>query len=105
MKIRITITTVYHSQSDDQSEHTNQTAEIILQYVLEEASNADFTDFLLTFKQIFNNSINTFTDQTFNEIIYEFNLTDFFDMINDSNARKFEAECKIHQQETQDSIA
>ena len=26
-------------------------------------------------------------------------------MINNSNAREFEAECKIHQQETQDSIA
>ena len=49
--------------------------------------------------------MNTFTDQTFNEIIYKFNLTDFFDVINNSNARKFKAEHKIHQQETQDSIA
>ena len=99
------ITTVYHSQFDDQSEHTNQTAEIVLQYALEEASNDDFTDFLLTFKQVFNNSINAFTGQTLNEIIYEFNLTDSFDMIIDSDAKEFEAEHKIHQQKAQDSIA
>src|SRR5436190_1141887 len=105
MKIRITIITVYHSQFDNQSEHINQTAEIVLQYALEEASNADFTDFLSAFKQVFNNSINTFTDQIFNEIIYEFNLTDFFSMISDSDVRKFKVKYKIHQQEAQDSIA
>src|SRR5436190_18840797 len=105
MKIRIIIITIYHSQSDDQSEHTNQITEIVLQYVLEKASNADFTDFLLIFKQIFNNSINTFTDQTFNEIIYEFNLTNFFDVISDSDVREFKIKYKIHQQEAQNSIA
>ena len=99
------ITTVYHSQFNDQSECTNQTAKIVLQYALEEASNADFTDFLSAFKQVFNNSINTFTDQILNEIIYEFNLADFFSMINDNNAREFEVKHKIHQQEAQDSIA
>ena len=62
MKIRIMIITIYHFQFDDQSEHINQIAEIILQYALKEASNADFTDFLLTFKQIFNNNVNIFTD-------------------------------------------
>ena len=98
------IITIYHSQSDDQSECTNQTAEIVLQYALEEASNADFTDFLPAFKQIFNNSINAFTDQILNEIIYEFNLADSFDMITDDDAKKFEMKCKIHQQKVQDSI-
>ena len=41
--------------------------------------------------------MNAFTDQIFNEIIYEFNLTDFFDMITDSDVKKFETEHKIHQ--------
>ena len=54
---------------------------------------------------MFNNSINAFTEQISNEIIYEFNLTDFFDVIADDNAKKFETECKIHQQEAQDLIA
>ena len=53
---------------------------------------------------MFNNSINTFTEQISNEIIYEFNLTDFFDMITDDDAKKFETEHKIHQQKAQDSI-
>ena len=105
MKIRIMITTVYHSQSNDQSEHTNQIAEIILQYALEEVSNADFINFLSAFKQVFNNSVNAFTDWIFNEIIYEFNLADFFDMISDSDAREFKTEHKIHQQEAQNLIA
>ena len=58
------ITTVYHSQFNSQSEHTNQIAEIVLQYALEEALNADFIDFLPAFKQMFNNSMNASTDQT-----------------------------------------
>src|SRR5436190_23043411 len=104
MRIRIMITMIYHSQFNSQSEHTNQITEIVLQYALEEASNADFTNFLSAFKQMFNNSMNTFTDQIFNEIIYEFNLTNFFDVITDSDAKKFETEHKIHQQKAQDSI-
>ena len=53
---------------------------------------------------MFNNSINAFTEQTLNEIIYKFNLTDSFDVIADDDAKKFETEHKIHQQEVQDSI-
>ena len=66
--------------------------------------NADFIDFLSEFKWVFNNSINAFTEWISNEIIYRFNLTDFFDVIADSDAKKFEIKYKIHQQETQDSI-
>ena len=98
------ITTIYHSQFNDQFERTNQIIKIVLQYALEEALNANFINFLLAFKQMFNNSINAFTRQTSNEIVYEFNLIDSFDMIIDSDARKFEAEHKIHQQKTQDLI-
>ena len=104
IEIRIMITTVYHSQFNNQSEYINQIVKIILQYALEEASNADFINFLSAFKQMFNNSINAFTEQTSNEIIYGFDLTDSFDMITDDDAKKFKAEHKIHQQETQDSI-
>ena len=92
------IITVYHSQSDDQSECTNQTAEIVLQYALEEALNADFINFLSAFKQMFNNNINTFTDQILNEIIYEFNLANSFSVIINNNAKKI-------QERAQDSLA
>ena len=53
---------------------------------------------------MFNNSVNAFTDQTFNKIIYKFNLTNSFDMIINDNAKKFKMKHKIHQQKTQDSI-
>ena len=53
---------------------------------------------------MFNNSINAFTEQISNEIIYEFNLADSFDMIADDDAKKFETEYKIHQQKAQDLI-
>ena len=87
---------VYHSQFNDQSECINQITEIVLQYALKKTSNTDFTDFLSAFKQMFNNNINTFTNQILNEIIYEFNLTDFFDVITDNDAKKFEMKHKIH---------
>ena len=48
--------------------------------------------------------MNTFTDQILNEIIYEFNLADSFDMITDDDAKKFEMKYKIYQQKAQDSI-
>ena len=54
---------------------------------------------------MFNNNINAFTEQISNEIIYKFNLANFFDVITDDDAKKFEMKCKIHQQEVQDSIA
>ena len=65
---------------------------------------ADFIDFLSAFKWVFNNSINVFIEQTSNEIIYKFNFTDFFDVINNNNAREFKIKHKIHQQKIQDSI-
>ena len=95
---------IYHSQSDDQSEHTNQIIKVVLWYALKNALNADFTDFLSAFKWVFNNSINAFTEWTSNEIIYRYNLMNFFDMITDKAAKKFETEHKIHQQEVQNSI-
>ena len=75
------IITIYHFQSDDQSEHTNQ----ILQYALEEASNDDFTDFLSAFKWVFNNSVNAFTDQILNERIQNW--------VQDSSARSSRFNC------------
>ena len=104
MKIRITIIIVYHFQFNDQSKHTNQTVKIILWYILKNALNTDFTDFLSAFKWVFNNNINAFIRQISNEIIYEFNLMNFFDIIINRVMKEFETECKIHQQEVQNSI-
>src|SRR5438046_1814507 len=104
MRIRISITTAYHAQSDDQSERINQTAEIAMCYASEQASDVDFIKFLSAMKHIFNNSINASISQFSNEIIYDFNLTDSFNIVAEEDTKNFEAECKIHQQETQNLI-
>ena len=75
-----------------------------MQYVLEKASNTDFINFLSAFKQVFNNNINAFIKQISNEIIYEYNLMNFFDIITDRAVKEFKTEYKIHQQEVQNSI-
>src|SRR6266480_1939958 len=104
MRIRITIIIIYYSQFNNQFECTNQIIKIALQYVLKDISNADFINFLSAFKQMFNNNINAFIRQIPNEIIYRYNLTNFFDVIIDRVTKEFETEYKIHQQEAQNSI-
>ena|SRR5438046_40982 len=105
MGTRISTITVYHAQSDDQSEQINQMIKIAMCYVSEQAPDVDFTEFLSAMKHVFNNSTNMSISQFSNEIIYDFNLTNLFDIVAEEDAKNFEAECKIHQQETQDSIA
>jgi hypothetical protein len=105
MGARISATTAYHPQSDGQSERTNQTAEIALRFATARYPGVDFTEFLPAFKRVFNNSVNASTGRSPNEIIYGFNLTDSFGVVTDGEAKKFEEERKIHQQEAQDLIA
>src|SRR5204862_2867119 len=105
MNIRISTTTAYHAQSDEQSEQINQTMKIALYFVQERNSDTEFIKFLSTFKQVFNNSFNIFINHSFNEIIYSFKLADLFDIVTADTAEDFETQQKIHQQKTQDSIA
>ena len=72
---------------------------------MKQASDINFIDFLSAFKRVFNNSINTSTDWFSNKIIYEFNLTNFFNIVFEEDIKKFKAEHKIHQQKAQNSIA
>ena len=78
---------------------------IALQFTQERNSDIEFMKFLSAFKQVFNNSLNVSTDYLFNEIIYEFKLADFFNIITADEAKNFEAQQKMHQQKAQDSIA
>ena len=90
MSTRISTTTAYHVQSDDQSEQINQTMKITLYFAQERNFDTEFIEFLLTFKQVFNNSFNIFTDCSFNEIIYDFKLADSFDIVTTDAAEDFE---------------
>ena len=105
MSTRISTTTAYHAQSDDQSEQINQTMKIALCFAQERNSDIEFIKFLSAFKQVFNNSFNVSTNYFFNEIIYNFKLADSFDIVTASTAEDFETQQKIHQQKAQDSIA
>ena len=105
MSIRISTTTAYHVQSDDQSEQINQTMKIILHFIQERNSDTEFIKFLSAFKWVFNNSLNVFTNCFLNEIIYSFKLADSFDIVTTDAAEDFETQWKIHQQKAQDSIA
>ena len=90
MSIRISITTAYHVQSDDQSEQINQTIKITLHFAQERNSDTEFIKFLSAFKQVFNNNFNIFTDHSLNKIIYSFKLADSFDIMTADTAENFE---------------
>src|SRR6266480_1075284 len=98
MSIRISTTTAYHAQSDDQSEQINQTMKIILYFAQERNSDIEFIKFLSAFKQVFNNNFNVFTDHFFNEIIYSFKLANSFNIMTADAVEDFETQQKIHQQ-------
>ena len=64
--------TVYHSQIDDQSKHTNQTVEIVLCYHLTSSSDKDFISILLYLQDHLNNFWNTFINYASNKLLYRF---------------------------------
>jgi hypothetical protein len=105
MGTSIHVTTVYHLQSNGQSERINQTVKIALRYALTRHPVKDFTDFLPAFKRTFNSNKNAITGRSPDEMIYGFNLNDSFGVVTDSPAQDLEVERKMFQQEAQDSIA
>ena len=90
MSTRISITTAYHAQSDDQLKQINQMMKIALCFAQEKNSDIEFIEFLSAFKQVFNNNFNVFTDCFLNEIIYSFKLANLFDIITVDTAEDFE---------------
>ena len=105
MSTRISTTTAYHVQFNDQLKWINQMMKIILYFAQERNSDTEFIEFLSAFKWVFNNSFNVFTDCSLNEIIYSFKLADSFDIVTADAAEDFETQWIIHQQKAQDSIA
>ena len=92
MSTRISTTTAYHAQSDDQSEQINQTMKRALHFAQERNPDTEFIEFLSAFKQVFNNSFNISTDHFLNEIIYSFKLADSFDIVTTDAAEDFKAQ-------------
>ena len=63
---------------------------IILCFAQEKNSDTEFIEFLSAFKQVFNNSLNVFTNHFSNEIIYSFKLADSFDIVTADAVENFE---------------
>ena len=64
--------TAYHSQTDKQSEQMNQTVEIVLHYYLTSNQRRDWSEQLFIIRGTLNNLPSVSTDQSLNEILYDF---------------------------------
>ena len=73
LKIKLFYFTVYHSQTDDQFERTNQTIEITLRFHLVIMKNSRQWSIVLSkIQRHFNNVVSTTIDKNSNETVYEF---------------------------------
>ena len=82
LKIDLLYFTVYHSQTNENSERTNQIVEIALRhYFLNMNNSTEWFDVLSRFQAIFNNSSSVSTFKTINEILYEFKSKQSLDLI------------------------
>ena len=107
LEIELLVSTVYHSQTDSQSERTNQTAEIALQFFIISHSLADWSMYLLRLWAELNKMKNTFTELSSDEIIYKFKLQDSLTLLQSmiKSDTDFASEQRIAQQEAQKTVA
>jgi hypothetical protein len=84
LKTDLLISTIYHSQIDDQSERTNQTIEIALRYLLTSKSDLSWHEILSSLQQKFMNII-TFIEHNSNETLYEMNTRSQLTLLNESD--------------------
>ena len=99
LKIRLLYFTVYHSQTNEQSERTNQTVEIALRYYLNTLEI--MTDWSLTLSRLqalLNSFISTIIMKTSTEIMYDTNIKQQLDLLRtdmkDHNLIKTRTEAK-----------
>ena len=83
IKVTLLISTVYHSQIDEQFERINQTIEITLRFWLFDSKNTNWLTILLYLTIFHNNVINVTIDFAFNELIYDFKINDTLNMLKD----------------------
>ena len=88
--------TAYHSQIDDQSEHTNQTVKITLHYYFMTSSDENFINILLYLQNYLNNFWNAFTDYALNELLYRFCINDILNALSSTDLSSEDYIC-LHQ--------
>ena len=104
IKIRILMSTVYHLQTDRQSECMNQSVKIALQYYMIENSEEDWVSFLSFLQINMNNIINTLTGWSSNEILLRHKMNDLITLLSVMNVTEVKRKRIQHQREAEDSI-
>lgn len=98
--VRLLYSTSYHSQTNDSSERTNQTTKITLRFYIHDLKNAvDWSQCFSIFQILINNSMSVTIEKSSNEVIYEFILNTFtnllkFDIVNLINLFKSRIEVR-----------
>ena len=77
LNIKIFTITIYHFQTNEQFERTNQTIKIVLRYLIVDDSNVNWVKIVSSFQFDFNNASNVFIDQTLNQLKFDFLFRDF----------------------------
>jgi hypothetical protein len=86
MNVALHFTIVYHSSTNDQSKRTNQTIEIAIRFFLMKSQISDFIKLLFSIQTFMNNASNVSIELFSNEILYEFKVSEFLNLLNDTNA-------------------
>ena len=80
---------VWHSQTNEQFERTNQIIEIVIRFHTTAHSNENWFE-ILSFLQTKNNNVkHNVIDFAFNELTYEFKINDTFEMLFDLSSKNF----------------
>ena len=87
LNVSLLISIVYHSQTNEQFERSNQTVEIAVRFLT--ASELNISAVLSSIQAQFNNSSNATTDLTLNQIVYEFKIREAISFINDQTFEEF----------------
>ena len=101
---KLLVSTVYHPQSDRQSERMNQTVEITLHYYLHKNLNKGWVEFLPVLRSRLNNAISASTDKAPNQIIFGFKTNNPLTLLRKSTGTEIEEERTIARREAKDSI-
>ena len=101
---KLLVFTIYHLQTDGQSERTNRTVEIAFRYFLIINFGIDLVNALPYVQSAMNNAVNTSTGLIPNEIIYGFRFNDILKTITDLPPENFNRFRLIYRKQTEKTI-
>jgi hypothetical protein len=105
MRVKLHFITAYHSSTNDQFERTNQTIEIVIRFTLMKDQKTNFIKIISFIQSFMNNSSNTFTKLSFNEILYDFKVAKSLNLLNDCNSfTKLKEKRKMFRSEVEQAI-